>query len=231
MVSILICSKSSIPELHATLLWRDHIRRRAVTNIKDALSRAQAESPQIVVIDGGFPGAFELIDSLRSTSAPVPTSIVVVLREGVHPGDEKRFVDSSNLVLRPPAGPDWDEGLSALVSVSARRAIRVPVGIEFSGAVGGGSARITGMAHNLSASGMLVECVMAMKVGAPLSFSFSLPDGEQVVSGKGRVVREQPPSPAGVTAYGVAFDALDPASTNALRWFLEPSEGSFYDAT
>jgi CheY-like chemotaxis protein len=219
---VLICATDSLPELADTAVWRSSLARTTASSLREALATAARLRPRLVVVDIEMPGAAELVETLRRQPATRGISIAAVARGGILAEQRERLEGVANALLLPPAGPDWGERLSQLAEVPSRRDVRVPVRVEFDGR--GGAGRITGIAQNVSISGMLVECVMPLPVGESLRFSLTLPRTEAQISGRGRVVRQQPPVPGRVSAYGVRFDELSGNAASALDTFVAASE-------
>jgi CheY-like chemotaxis protein len=219
---VLICSAGPFHELEDTAVWRESLARTTVHSAREALATANRTQPRLIIVDIDLPGAMELVETLRRQPSTRGMSIAAAARSGLHAEQRERFESVANVVLLPPPGPDWGERLSRLAKVPSRRDVRVPVRVEFDGR--GGGARITGMAQNVSISGMLVECVMPLPVGESLRFSLTLPRTEAQVSGTGRVVRQQPPVPGRVSAYGVCFDELSGDAALALDTFVTTAD-------
>lgn len=214
MTLVLICSTRPLPELYDTLVWRDDVERIVATNRGDALKEA-TRGPKLAVIDAELPGATELIETLRSRDATRTLSIAVVIPEGLDVELKYDLKKAANVALEHPAGPHWDEQLSKLTSIAPRHAVRVAVRLQLAASRGG--TRITGFAHNLSETGMLVECVLALTVGDELRFALDVPESTQKIMGQGRVVREQRAAGSGVTSYGIQFLSMDEAARHRVR--------------
>lgn len=215
-MKVLICAARPLPELQKTLVWREGVERLVAPSLKDAMREAEAK-PDIVLVDSELASAQDLIETLRARESTRRLPVAVVLAEGIEEPRSRALAGVANVLLEPPAGPAWDALLERISKVATRQDIRVPVRLELSGSRG--STRVTGLAHNISQSGMLVECVLALPVAEELRFTLTLPDSEVPLQGRGMVVREQRGGPSGVSCYGVCFDALDddaPARIRAL---------------
>jgi CheY-like chemotaxis protein len=213
-VKVLICAARPLPELYETLVWRDGVERQVAPSLKDALREADAR-PDIVLVDSELHAAPELIETLRARASTQRLPVAVVLAEDTEPEQRRVLARVANVLLEAPAGPAWDAALERITKVASRHEIRVPVRLELSGSRGG--TRVTGMAHNLSHSGMLVECVLALPVGEVLRFTLTVPDSETPLQGRGLVVREQRAGAGGVSCYGVRFDALEGDAGDRIR--------------
>jgi CheY-like chemotaxis protein len=192
-------------------------------SLKDAMREADT-GPDIVLVDSELTAAQELIETLRARHSTRRLPVAVVLAEDTEPARSRALGGVANVLLEPPAGAAWDALLERISKVAARQQIRVPVRLELSGFRGG--TRVTGLAHNLSHSGMLVECVLALPVGEELRFTLTFPDSDAPVQGRGRVVREQRASASGVTCYGVRFESLDADAAERIRVLVVGSSGA-----
>jgi len=219
-MKILICAARPLPELEKTLVWRDGVERLVAPSLKDGLREADVR-PDIVLVDAELASAQELIETLRARESTRRLPIAVVLSEETEAPAIRALEGVANVVLEPPAGPAWDALLERITKVATRREIRVPVRLELSGTRG--SSRVTGVAHNLSHSGMLVECVLALPVAEELRFALTFPDSDRPVQGRGMVVREQRAGAGGVSRYGVCFHSLEGDGEQRIRALIESS--------
>ena len=217
-MKVLICAARPLSELEKTLVWRNGVERLVAPSLKDALREADAR-PDVVLVDSELASAVELIETLRARESTRRLPVAVVLAEDVEPARTRALSGVANVLLEPPAGPAWDALLERITKVATRHEIRVPIRLELAGSRG--STRVTGMAHNLSHSGMLVECVLALPVGEDLRFALTFPDSDVPVKGRGLVVREQRAGAGGVTCYGVCFDTLEGDAAERIRRLVD----------
>lgn len=217
MPSVLICAPDPLTdELHRSLLWREGIERYLANRFEDALAMAVAARPNLVVVDRDLPRALRLVEDLRKEPSTRGLSIVVLARGDLDP-DELRFIEAgANAILRLPAGPEWDERLSRLLQVPRRRAVRMPVRLEFEGRSERPVETVWGAVLDVSLTGMRVECRAELGIGADLDFSFRLARGSEPIVGCGRVVRR-----ASTGGYGVEFYGLEGDGKERIRRFVE----------
>jgi hypothetical protein len=221
-VKVLICAARPLPELEKTLVWREGVERLVAPSLKDAMREADAR-PDVVLVDSELSAAMELIETLRARESTRRLPIAVVLADDTEGSRSGALGGVANVLLEPPAGPAWDALLQRITKVAARHEIRVPVRLELTGSRGG--TRVTGVAHNLSHSGMLVECVLALPVGEELRFALTFPDSDVQVKGRGPVVRQQQAGAGGVSCYGVRFDSLEGDAAERIRLLVTSSAG------
>ncbi len=211
----LIGAPSSLAgELGATLLWRDDVERQEATTAGEVRRLAEARPPDVIVIDRDLEGAEGLVTSLRAHAATRHASIVIVARDDFDPVEAALVASGANGVLRLPAGPEWDERLTRLLSVPARRDVRLPVELEVEARFGQ-MERVAALALNLSLNGMLLDCSHVFEIGEDLDFRFQLPETDDPIVGAGRVARR-----AGSTRYGIEFYGLEGDGPDIVRWFV-----------
>jgi DNA-binding response OmpR family regulator len=219
--SVLICGPERLlKELRDTWIFRGPVKRQLASDAGKAVSLLAASVPQLVVFDGALPGALAFAQKLREDPRTRGVSLAVVTPESAGPEEMARLQAVANALLTRPASPEWDERLARLGAVPPRRRVRLPVRLEFVGLRRAG-ARITGLAHNLSVSGLLVECVMPLPLGDEVTLTLTLPDSDEPLTCRGRVVRQQPPGPSGVSCYGVTFGPLSDHVVGRIKAFVE----------
>jgi DNA-binding response OmpR family regulator len=194
-------------DLHGTLLWRDGLERHLASRFDEALMLAVAVHPRLVVVDRDLPQVQRLVESLRGDAATRDVSIALFARGPMEDREIQLLAAGANAVLRLPAGPEWDVRLAALLSVAPRRAVRLPVRLEFEAR--SAMEVVGGTVLNISASGMLVETRARLEVGADLDFSFVLATDAPHLEGSGQVVRVAGPRRFGVRFYGLEGDGQE----------------------
>jgi len=214
MKTVLICAaESRLADFHASLLFRQDLDLHVATRIDRALVSAVAARPHLVLVDRDFPDAERLIDSLRHDVLTRHYSIVVAAEGEMTPDEILLLEAGANAILRLPAGPEWDERLSRLLSVPTRRYARLPVQLHLTEPQS--PFEWAGTVLNISANGMLVELRRELPVGAETVFAARLPEVPADVSGTARVVRA-----AGGRRFGLEFVALPPDAAARVRSFV-----------
>lgn len=216
----LICSPTNLDrELGATVLYRVGVVRQEARRVEEARTLAIAASPDIVVVDRDLPRADGLVSALRQDPTTRQLSIAVVSRGDFDPLEVILLEAGANAILRLPAGPEWDERLTRLMSVPVRRHSRFAVSFTVVALVGDYEDPVPASGLNVSRNGLLLETRLAdLKVGDMLRLEMRLP--EDLVFGQGRVVRL-----AGPGQYGVAFVRLDERAAQVVRRFVETAGG------
>jgi hypothetical protein len=161
-----------------------------------------------VIVDRDLPQATELVHDLRADPSTRATSIAVIARGELRGVELELLEAGANAVLRLPPGPEWDDRLSRLLNVPVRRRVRGSVRLEFEGR----SGRVQGARGtvvDLSVTGMLVACPVAIEVGADLDFRFRLPGRGAAITGSGRVVRRDRNGRLGIEFYGLEGDGSE----------------------
>jgi CheY-like chemotaxis protein len=217
----LLCSGAPLEEqLRETALWREDVERRQAASADEALRSAFDQRPDVVVVDCELPEATRLVTALRRDARTRGVSIVVLAREDFSPAEVELMASGANAVLRLPCGPEWAERLPRLMSVPARKDVRLPVYFEIEARSGMGVESGLGTALNISASGLLIDSEFGFELGDVVDVRFQLPDSKSAVVGSGRVVRR-----AGPRRYGIEFFGLEGEGAEDVRRYVSESGG------
>jgi CheY-like chemotaxis protein len=216
MSVVLICSPVPLEDgLRSTCLWRDGVERHHASRQEEARTLVLAARPRLVVVDRDLPGSLELVTALRQDPATRKLSVAVVVR-GEFASEEVDLLEAgANAILRFPANAEWDERLTRLLEVPARREGRFSVqfAVDAYAGVSGGSGQA--LALNLSVNGVLLECPFPLAVGDELQLRFQLGDGGPPVAAAGRVVRQ-----ARAGRFGIEFRKLEGDGARQIREFV-----------
>ncbi len=207
MPAVLICSPEPLDtQLDGTALWREGVVRHAASSSEKAKKLLKGTAVQLLVVHRDLPGALELLHFLRRQPNTRHVSMMVVAPEDFDPGEVELLEAGANAILRLPADSEWDERLTRLMEVPARKNVRFPMSFEILAHPGASVETVTALALNLSVSGMLIESTFELKIGADLDFEFQLPEDDTSIRGCGRVVRVAPRNRYGVEFYGLEGD-------------------------
>lgn len=220
MPSVLICAAAGpvADDLHASPVWRDDVDRHKADSMQSAMTLSVAAKPTLVVIDRDLPNAERLVQELRGKPATSGCSIVIVATGDSQPDEVALLEAGANAVLRHPPSPDWEERLGRLLSVPARRNLRMHVDLELDGFFG--PEHHQGRVHNISRTGMLVEVPLRPGIGDQLRFKLHL-SMDMSLAGVARVVRL-----AGVNRFGCEFSEIGAWDVRRLEHFLETAPAS-----
>jgi CheY-like chemotaxis protein len=215
MSSVLICATAGpvADDLHASPVWRDGVDRHNAESMQAALTLSVAAKPALVVIDRDLPKAERLVLELRGNAATSGCSIVIVATGDSQPAEVALLEAGANAVLRHPPSPEWEERLGRLLSVPARRNLRMHVDLEVESFLG--SEHYQGRVQNISRTGMLVEVPLKARIGDELRFKLHL-SIDMSVAGLARIVRL-----AGAHRYGCEFRDVNAWDARRLEHFLE----------
>jgi hypothetical protein len=216
MSHALICSEVDLSsDLERTVLRRGSVERFSAQNAEQARMMALAARPELVLVDRDLPRAASLVAALRQEPGTRGSSIAVLARGDFEPAEVELLELGANAVLRLPPGPDWDERLTQLIQVPARRDARFPVSFKVVAFLVPGEP-VGGTALNVSRNGLLLETRLdALQVGADVELQLELPPGAALPA-QGRVVRE-----AGPGQFGLQFVALDPTARVRVEAFVQ----------
>jgi len=217
MPAILVCaSEATASELQTSPLWREGFQKEIVTSAAQAISLAPNLKPRLVVVDRDLAAAEFLVRQIRANAVTRATSVVIVAR-GEQQLEELGLLDAgANAVLRLPPGPEWDARVEPLLHVPTRKQTRLSVNLRFVAQMK--PAHAPGRIVNLSATGMLIEVLATLPVGAEVRFStelsgFETSSGE--IKGTARVVRV-----GGSNLYGMRFVSFEDSGGELLRRYL-----------
>jgi hypothetical protein len=216
MPSVLICAAGRETDvLSRTLLWRSDVERSVAKRREDVFALVSASAPNLIVVANGLPDAERLVRELRNAPGTRSVSIAVVADGEFDPVEVGLIQAGANAILRPPAGPDWDDRLGALMRVPPRRGGRLPVELQFEVMMGGFKEGAAGTVLNLSEHGMFVETDVAMPLGADIDFRVHLQDVPRPLRGCGQIVRQN-----GEQRSGIRFYALESQGLARVRAFV-----------
>ncbi len=220
MASVLICAAAGpvADDLHASPVWRNGVERHKADSIQAALTMSVAAKPVLVVIDRDLPKSERLVQELRGNAATSGCSIVIVATGDSQHSEVALLEAGANAVLRHPPGPEWEERLGRLLSVPARRNLRMLVDLELDGFFG--TEHHQGRVQNISRTGMMVEVPLQAGIGDQLRFKLYL-SMDMSISGVARIVRL-----AGANRYGCEFAEMGAWDARRLEHFLETAPAS-----
>lgn len=217
MAMAVICSTGDVEEeLGHTLLWRMDLERRIVASSNEARSICLSARPRILILDRDMAGAEELVTTLRQEAATRQMSIVIMARGFFEPSEIGLLEAGANATLRLPAEQEWDERLTRLIEVPARRESRFSVFFRVETShVGSDQGAIMATALNLSVSGMLLETAEPLEVGEELKMQFRLPELDELVKCTARIVRL-----AGPRRFGLEFNEITTSGVEGIRRYV-----------
>lgn len=225
MFFALICTEGAFDvDLAGTLLWRDEVERHLARSVDEALTALCSRQADLVVVDRDLPRAAQLVSQIRRDPKLRHVSVVVIARADFEAIEVELLEAGANAVLRLPADAEWDDRLARLVTVPARREVRLPVQLELEAKTGAGVQVARATALNLSVKGLLMETDLDLHVGDDLDLRFQLPGSDISISACGQVVRH-----AGRHRYGVAFYGIEGEGPELVQRYvgqIEPSGSS-----
>jgi hypothetical protein len=192
-------------ELEGTVLFRGNVERHVAYELAEVRRLADEARLDVVAVDAALPGASAIVAALRQDPLTRATAIVALGRAEFDFAHLSLLEAGANAILPLPPGPDWDDRLTRLIHVPARRAVRFGVDLAIEGGLRGGQ-RFNGRALNLSVHGMLLECRYALEVGDDVQLAFAMPEDHGSVQGTGTIVRQGPAHRFGVEITSVEGD-------------------------
>jgi len=189
VIHVVVLSERNLePELGGTLLFRRNVERVPARTTAEIFRAAEEGRADVVLLDSALPGAAAIAIELRRDPLTRGISIAALGRSELGLAMVDLLEAGVNAILCLPPGPDWDDRLTRLVHVPARKVIRFPVSFAVGGGRSGGEPFL-GRAVNLSVHGLLLESGFPLAVGEDLKVAFDLPSPWGGVRGTGTVVR------------------------------------------
>jgi len=196
-------------DLRSTILGREDVECREAWTAAEAMALIQAGRPDLLVVDARAPEAEKLVAAVRTNPVTRPMSIVVAAAGDFDPSDLHFMVAGANAMLRPPAGPEWDERLTTLLNVPPRREARLAVLVQYQVAIYEAVQSVGGTALNVSENGLLLETDVPIPVGVDVDLRIHLGDGRPTpLVGCGQLVRHEAARRSGVRFYGLEHDGM-----------------------
>jgi CheY-like chemotaxis protein len=220
MIRAVVVSTSDIGrDLEGTVLFRQNVERHVAYEPNEVRRLADEGRLDVVVVDAAMPGASAIVAALRQDPFTRSTAIVALGRAEFDFAHLSLLEAGANAILPLPPGPDWDDRLTRLIHVPARREARFGVDLAIEGGLRSGQ-RFRGRAVNLSVHGILLECRQPLDVGDDLHLNFAMPVEYGGVEGTGTVVRESPPH-----RFGVEITSVDGDGRLRIKRYVESGEG------
>jgi len=209
--TVLVCARPALEaDLCRTLFWRDDLERYVAEKAEEARMLALSTEPHVVVVDLNLSGAFGLIDVLRNQPLPHPLSIVGVAEDASQAADEDVTSRGGDTVLALPSGPAWDDRLVDVLTVPTRKQARYVVKFDIVTTHAHRAAEHRGLALNMSAGGILIECPEAgLQAGDDVRLNLPIPGQRSAVEGRARVVRHPVEHHLGLRFEAFAGDGAD----------------------
>jgi len=220
MIRAVVVSMADIGrDLEGTVLFRQNVERHVAYEPAEVRRLADEGRVDVVVVDAAMPGASALVAALRQDPLTRSTAIVALGRAEFDFAHLALLEAGANAILPLPPGPDWDDRLTRLIHVPARREARFGVDLAIDGGLRSGQ-RFRGRALNLSVHGILLECRQPLDVGDDLRLVFAMPAEYGGVEGTGTVVRQHPPH-----RFGVEITSVDGDGRLRIKRYVESSPG------
>ncbi|MCL4817887.1 MAG: PilZ domain-containing protein [Vicinamibacteria bacterium] len=222
MPIVVLCLPGEVEaSLADTSLHRDDVRRHPARSLDEAKNLVAETRPHLLLLWHEQAGAAAFVQALRRDPGTRRMSIAVVAGEDFDPAEVELLEAGANATLRLPVSAEWDDRLSRLMTVPARKDVRFPAHFEILARAGIGVEQVPVMMVNLSVNGMRIESSYALSIGDDIDFRFLLPGSDHAVAGSGRVVRE-----AGRNHYGVEFYGLEGDGAEQVHAYIERLGGT-----
>jgi CheY-like chemotaxis protein len=220
MIRAVVVSTGDIGrDLEGTVLFRQNVERHVAYEPAEVHRLADEGRLDVVVVDAAMPGASAIVAALRQDPLTRATAIVALGRAEFDFAHLALLEAGANAILPLPPGSDWDDRLTRLIHVPARREARFGVDLAIEGGLRSGQ-RFRGRALNLSVHGILLECREPLDVGEDVRLVFAMPAGYGGVAGTGTVVRQSSPH-----RFGVEITSVDGDGRLRIKRYVETGPG------
>jgi len=204
-----------VPFDQSLLLRKDHELFRASSGA-ETLEKVAEVMPHLVILDDHVSdmAISALVHEIRLLTAGRNASLLLLAGPG------EALVDGVNQVLpKPVVGHDFNEACRRLLSVEARKEVRLLVYVNVQGFAQNNMFLCNSL--NLSASGILILTARKLKIGESVQLQITLPREREKIKVSGLVMREAQEVDSRLNAYGVAFQDLSGEDRERLRNYAE----------
>lgn len=204
-----------VPFEQSILLRKEHELYRVASGM-EALEMIGELSPDLIILDDFVRDVpvLELARQLRQMPEARHSSVLLLSASPV----DKPPDGINRVIVKPILGGDFNEACRRLLSVEARKEMRLLVYVQVQGYLQSNLFLCNSL--NLSASGMLILTPRRLKVSDKLQLQITLPRDKEKVRVMGSVVREAGEVTSRLNAYGVRFEDLTPDDAERLRLFV-----------
>lgn len=204
-----------VPFEQSLLLRKDHELFRAASGA-ETLEKMPEVMPHLVILDDHVSDmeVSALVREIRLLAAGRNASLLLLAGSG------EVAEDGVNLVLpKPVVGHDFNEACRRLLSVEARKEVRLLVYVNVQGFAQNNMFLCNSL--NLSASGILILTARKLKIGESVQLQITLPREREKIKVSGLIMREAQEVDSRLNAYGVAFQDLSSEDRERLRNYAE----------
>jgi len=204
-----------VPFDQSLLLRKEHELFRAASGA-ETMEKVAEVKPHLIILD----------DHLSDTAVPTLVREIRLLPAGRNAGvlllttADDGAAEGVNLVLhKPVVGTEFNEACRRLLSVEARKEVRLLVYVNVQGFAQNNMFLCNSL--NLSASGILILTARKLKIGESAQLQITLPREREKIKVSGLVMREAHEVDSRLNAYGLAFQDLSSEDRERLRNYAE----------
>jgi len=177
----------------------------------------------IVTLPLGDHPFVHFVAAVRSAGSPCKNAGLVVLTTADRLVEANAYVGGGvNRVVSIDNKDGLRKAIAEVIDVGVRTPVRVMARLTI--AIGGRDCQIRTYTQNVSRSGMLLDTSNMLNIGQQFDFSFRSPIGDQLVAGRGEVVRHTQNDREQINGIGVQFLDLDDRSAKNLDEIFESTE-------
>jgi uncharacterized protein (TIGR02266 family) len=210
-------------DLEISFLRRADCHIITAENGIEALKLAKTERPDIILLDIEMPRMTGIECCRHIKNDPALKHIPVIMVTATTREEESRKAGADAFWRKPLREDDFLLGIKQYVPIRERLERRISIGIQVDYKKGG--RKVSAFTKDISNNGMFIITRDTLPVGNDVELTFSLPEENNSLTVRGRVVRELRDDQNGhyVGGMGVNFLDLDEEACRAINHFITDS--------
>jgi CheY-like chemotaxis protein len=222
---LVVSAEDLVPGLSKTVLGQSDVDYVVARDAEAGWEAARAQRPQLAIVALGTREANEeFLRRIRSDEQARSVHVLVSLVSAL-PAEQisLREAGATAVIAGSPDPFLWNPTLERLIESGRRRTASIPVRFWVWYRLSPNESAARGRALNVGVRGMLLETDQPVPVdnGTEVEVEFVLPDRDQTLHLRGRVVREAETGAAGQRRFGIQFLGLDSDDHDRIAAFVD----------
>lgn len=210
-------------DLEISFLRRADCQIITAENGIEALKLAKVEKPDIILLDVEMPRMTGIECCRHIKNDPSIKHIPVIMVTATKRVDESRKAGADDFWRKPIREEDFLKGIKKFIAIKERQERRVSIGIQVDYEKDG--RNVCAFTKDISSSGMFIITRDTLPVGSDVELTFTLPEVDDAISVRGKVVRELKDKQDGhyVGGMGINFFELQQEAQESIDKFIQES--------